>query len=89
MRTYFLGFFGILFKSSNILIALMGVELILLSVNLGFLVFAQFFDDISGQVFSLLILCIAAAESAIGLAIMVVFYRLRGSLRVEYFLLQS
>lgn len=85
---FLLAFFGILFKSANILIVLMGIEMMLLSVNLGFLVFAHFFDDIVGQLFSLIILCVAAAESAIGLALMVIFYRLRGTLHMESFLLK-
>jgi NADH-quinone oxidoreductase subunit K len=62
----------------------MSIELILLSVNLLFIFFSLYLDDISGQVFSLYILTIAAAESAIGLALIVIYYRLRGIISVDY-----
>ena len=62
---------------------LMAIELILLAVNLNFIVFSVFLDDLLGQVFSLLILTIAAAESAVGLAIVVIYYRVRGSILIE------
>jgi NADH-quinone oxidoreductase subunit K len=62
----------------------MSIELILLSVNLLFIFFSLYLDDISGQVFSLYILTIAAAESAIGLALIVIYYRLRGIISIDY-----
>jgi NADH-quinone oxidoreductase subunit K len=62
----------------------MSIELILLSVNLLFIFFSIYLDDISGQLFSLYILTIAAAESAIGLALIVIYYRLRGIISVDY-----
>ena len=71
-----LGLFGIILNRQNIIIILMSIELLLLSINLNFIYFAVFMDDIIGQVFSLLILTVAAAESAIGLAIMIVFFKL-------------
>ena len=71
-----LGLFGIILNRQNIIIILMSIELLLLSINLNFIYFAVFIDDIIGQVFSLLILTVAAAESAIGLAIMIVFFKL-------------
>ena len=71
-----LGLFGIILNRQNIIIILMSIELLLLSINLNFIYFSLLIDDIIGQVFSLLILTVAAAESAIGLAIMIVFYKL-------------
>ena len=63
---------------------LMSIELMLLAINLNFLVFSSFSDDLIGQLFALLILTVAAAESAIGLALLVVYYRVRGSIAVEF-----
>ncbi len=63
---------------------LMSVELMLLAVNLNLLIFSVYIDDLLGQLFSLLILTVAAAESAIGLAILVVYFRVRGTILVEY-----
>ena len=78
-----LGVLGIFVNRKNIIVILMSVELILLSVNLNFVAFSSFLNDIVGQVFALFILTVAAAEAAIGLAILVVFYRNRGSIAVE------
>jgi NADH-quinone oxidoreductase subunit K len=78
-----LGIFGIFLNRKNIIIILMSVELILLSVNINFVAFSSFLGDISGQIFALLILTVAAAEAAIGLAILVVYFRNRGSIAVE------
>lgn len=78
-----LGVFGIFLNRRNVIIILMSVELILLSVNLNFVAFSAQLNDLQGQVFALLILTVAAAEAAIGLAIMVIFYRNRGSIAVE------
>ena len=63
---------------------LMSIELMLLAVNLNFLIFSVYLDDIMGQLFALLILTVAAAESAIGLALLVVYYRIRGTIAVEF-----
>jgi NADH:ubiquinone oxidoreductase subunit K len=62
----------------------MSIELMLLAVNLNFLVFSVYLDDMMGQLFALLVLTVAAAESAIGLALLVVYYRVRGSIAVEF-----
>ncbi len=78
-----LGIFGIFLNRKNIIVILMSVELILLSVNINFVAFSSFMGDIAGQVFALFILTVAAAEAAIGLAILVVYYRNRGSIAVE------
>ena len=77
------GIFGILLNRRNILIVLMCVEMILLSVNLNFIVFSVYLDDFLGQVFSLFILTIAAAESAIGLGILILYYRIRGNISIS------
>ena len=78
-----LGVFGIFVNRKNVIVILMSVELILLSVNINLVAFSSFAGDLIGQVFALLILTVAAAEAAIGLAILVVFYRNRGSIAVE------
>lgn len=78
-----LGVLGIFVNRKNIIVILMSIELILLSVNLNFVAFSSFMNDIVGQVFALLVLTVAAAEAAIGLAILVVYFRNRGSIAVE------
>jgi NADH-quinone oxidoreductase subunit K len=78
-----LGVFGIFLNKKNVIVILMSVELILLAVNINFVAFSTFSGDLVGQVFALLVLTVAAAEAAIGLAILVVFYRNRGSIAVE------
>jgi len=74
---------GIFFNFRNILIVLMGIELMLLSLNLNFIYFSLYLDDLYGQIFSLFILTIAASESAIGLAIIIIYYRVRGNILVN------
>ena len=78
-----LGVFGIFLNRKNIIIILMAIELILLSVNINFVAFSAFLGDLVGQVFSMFVLTVAAGEAAIGLAILVIFYRNRGSIAVE------
>jgi NADH-quinone oxidoreductase subunit K len=78
-----LGVLGIILNRKNIIIILMSVELILLSVNLNLVTFSTVLGDLTGQVFSLFILTVAAAEAAIGLAILGTYYRNRGSIAVE------
>ena len=78
-----IGVFGIFINRKNIIIILMSVELILLAVNINLVAFSAFLGDLTGQVFALFVLTVAAAEAAIGLAILVVFYRNRGSIAVE------
>ena len=80
---FILGVWGIIAVRKNIIIILMSIELMLLSINLNFIVFSIFLDDIMGQLFALLILTVAAAEAAIGLAIIVVYYRNSSTIRVE------
>ncbi|MAS08304.1 MAG: NADH-quinone oxidoreductase subunit NuoK [Ahrensia sp.] len=80
---FVIGVFGIFLNRKNVIVILMSVELILLSVNLNFVAFSAHLNDLVGQVFSLFVLTVAAAEAAIGLAILVVFYRNRGSIAVE------
>ena len=78
-----LGVAGIILNRKNIIIILMSVELILLSVNINLVAFSTFLHDLTGQVFALFILTVAAAEAAIGLAILVTYYRNRGSIAVQ------
>lgn len=78
-----LGVFGIFLNRKNVIVILMSIELILLAVNINFVAFSTHLNDIVGQVFALLILTVAAAEAAIGLAILVVFFRNRGSIAIE------
>ena len=81
---FLLGVWGIFLNRKNIIVMLMSIELMLLAVNFNFLVFSVFVDDLLGQVFSLFILTVAAAESAIGLALLVIYYRARGTVAVEF-----
>ena len=78
-----LGVLGIFINRKNIIVILMSVELILLAVNVNLVAFSAFLGDLTGQVFALPVLTVAAAESAIGLAILVVFYRNKGTISVE------
>jgi NADH-quinone oxidoreductase subunit K len=78
-----LGVLGIFLNRRNIILMLMAIELILLAVNINFVAFSTFLNDLVGQVFALLVLTVAAAEAAIGLAILVVYFRNRGSIAVE------
>ena len=78
-----IGIIGIFLNRKNIIIILMSIELILLSVNINFVSFSYFLGDLTGQIFSLFILTVAAAEAAIGLAILVCFFRNKGSIAVD------
>ena len=78
-----IGVLGIFLNKKNVIIILMSIELILLAVNINFVSFSTFSGDVSGQVFAMLTLTVAAAEAAIGLAILVVFFRNLGSISVE------
>lgn len=78
-----LGVFGIFLNRKNVIIILMCIELMLLAVNINFVAFSSYLGDLTGQIFSLFILTVAAAEAAIGLAILMVFFRNKGSIAVE------
>lgn len=78
-----LGMFGVFINRKNVIVILMSVELILLAVNINLVAFSSFLGDLVGQIYALLVLTVAAAEASIGLAILVVFYRNRGSIAVE------
>ena len=80
---FVIGVFGIFLNRKNVIIILMSIELILLSVNINLVAFSSFAQDLVGQVFTLLVLTVAAAEAAIGLAILVTFFRNRGTIAVE------
>jgi NADH-quinone oxidoreductase subunit K len=78
-----LGIWGILLNRRNVIIILMSIELILLSVNLNFVAFSWYLKDLVGQIFSIFVLTVAAAEAAIGLAILVVYFRNRDTIKVD------
>ena len=78
-----LGVFGIFLNRKNVIVILMSVELILLAVNLNLVAFSGALGDLTGQVFAMFVLTVAAAEAAIGLAIVVIYFRNRGSIQVE------
>lgn len=78
-----LGVFGIFLNRKNVIVILMSIELMLLAVNINFIAFSSFLHDLTGQVFTMFILTVAAAEAAIGLAILVTFFRNKGSIAVD------
>jgi len=78
-----IGVFGIFLNRKNIIVILMSIELMLLAVNINFVTFSSYLNDLTGQIFVMFILAVAAAESAIGLAILVVFFRNKGSIAIE------
>ncbi len=78
-----LGIFGIFLNRKNVIIILMSIELMLLAVNINLVAFSVFRGDLIGQAFAMFVLTVAAAEAAIGLAILVVYFRNRGTIRVE------
>ncbi len=78
-----IGVFGIFLNRKNVIVILMSVELLLLAVNINFVAFSAQLADLTGQVFTLFVLTVAAAEAAIGLAILVVYFRNRGSIAVD------
>jgi NADH-quinone oxidoreductase subunit K len=78
-----LGIVGIFLNRKNVIVILMSIELILLAVNLNLVAFSARLDDLAGQVFAMFVLTVAAAEAAIGLAIVVIYFRNRGSIEVE------
>jgi NADH-quinone oxidoreductase subunit K len=78
-----LGIFGIFLNRKNVIIMLMAIELMLLAVSINFVAFSVFLGDLVGQAFAMFVLTVAAAEAAIGLAILVVYFRNRGTIAVE------
>ena len=80
---FLIGVLGLVLNRKNILITLMSIELMLLAINLNFIVFSIYLDDLAGYIFVLFILTIAAAESAIGLAILTIYYRLKNTIRMD------
>jgi len=77
---FFVGLLGLFITRKNIIIILMCVELMLLGVNVNCVLYSVYLDDVLGQIFALFVLTVAAAESAIGLAILVVYYRIKGTI---------
>ena len=80
---FVIGIFGLFLNRKNIIILLMSIEIMLLSVNINLVAFSSFLNDLVGQIFTLFVLTVAAAEAAIGLAILVSFFRNRGTIAVE------
>ncbi|MCA0045275.1 NADH-quinone oxidoreductase subunit NuoK [Celeribacter litoreus] len=80
---FVIGIFGLFLNRKNVIIILMSIEMILLSVNINLVAFSSFMGDLTGQIFTMLVLTVAAAEAAIGLAILVSFFRNRGTIDVE------
>jgi NADH-quinone oxidoreductase subunit K len=80
---FVLGVLGIFLNRKNVIVILMAIELILLAVNINLVAFSAFLHDLTGQVFAMFVLTVAAAEAAIGLAILVIYYRNRGSIAVD------
>ena len=80
---FVLGVLGIFLNRKNVIVILMAIELILLAVNINLVAFSAFLQDLTGQVFAMLVLTVAAAEAAIGLAILVIYFRTRGSIAVD------
>ncbi len=80
---FVLGVLGIFLNRKNVIVILMAIELILLAVNINLVAFSAFMQDLAGQIFAMLVLTVAAAEAAIGLAILVIYFRGRGSIAVD------
>ncbi len=84
LSLFFIGLFGIFINRKNVLTVIICIELILLSINLNLLISAFYLDDVLGEIFVVIILTVAAAESSIGLAILIIYYRLRGTIAIEF-----
>ena len=82
---FMISFFGLIYNKKSILIILISIELILLSVNILFIVFSIYLDDIVGQIFTIFILTIAASETSIGLSLLLVSYKVRGNILIDNF----
>lgn len=82
---FMISFFGLIYNKKSILIILISIELILLSVNILFIVFSIYLDDIVGQIFTIFILTITAAETSIGLSLLLVSYKVRGNILIDNF----
>jgi len=81
---FLIGTFGMFLSRKHVIIILISLELLLLSININLVVCSVFFDNIVGQIYSLLVLTVAAAETALGLAILIIYYRLRGSISLDF-----
>lgn len=80
---FIIGSFGMFLARKHVLIILISLELLLLSANINFVIFSVFLDDLLGQIYSILVLTVAASESALGLAILITYYRLRGGISID------
>jgi len=80
---FVIGSFGMFLSRKHVIIILISLELLILSINLNFIIFSIFLDDLLGQVYSLIVLTCGAAESALGMALLIVYYRLRGGISID------
>jgi len=80
---FIIGCFGMFLSRKHLIIVLISLELMLLSININFIIYSVLLDDILGQIYAIMLLAIAAAETAIGLAILVIYYRLRGGISID------
>jgi NADH-quinone oxidoreductase subunit K len=81
---FFIGLLGLFLNRKNILLIIICLELILLSINFSFLLYSFYLDDARGQIFALFVLTVAAAETSIGLALLIIYYRVRGTISIEF-----
>jgi len=81
---FLIGVWGLVLNNNNVLLMLMSIELMLLAISFNFIIFSIYLDDIVGQIFTLYILVIAASEAAIGLAILISYYRVKGTLAILF-----
>jgi NADH-quinone oxidoreductase subunit K len=84
MTIFLFGVLGLVLNKTNLVLMIMSIELIILAINLNFIFFSLFLDDFSGQIFSILILALAAAESSIGLSFLITYYRNKGNISVLF-----
>jgi len=80
---FLIGCFGMMISQYHLIVILLSLELMLLAANINFVIFSMLSDDLVGQIYAILVLGVAAAETAIGLALLVVYYRLRGSISID------
>jgi NADH-quinone oxidoreductase subunit K len=80
---FFIGCFGMFLSRKHLIIILISLELMLLAININFVTFSVFLDDILGQIYAIAILAVAAAETSIGLALLIIYYRLRGGISID------
>src|ERR1700685_2423856 len=83
-QLFIIGFFGVLSSQNNVLYMLMAIEITLLATNIIFIIFSNIYGDVNGQIFALFVLTVAAAESTVGLALLVLFFKIRGTIAYPF-----